>query len=109
MFTADIIDNEPGAAIKEDVGTVLNAGYLAAGESNRRDAMEQWITNNLLEVVTLYGKEGRVLLQGCQRSWLDMWESTDGKRAVTFEDYLSQRIRGYGTSYVHTFQFLLFL
>jgi hypothetical protein len=97
-FTADVIDGDSCASLKEDMGRVLKAGNFNAKESTRGVAMQKWMTNKLLETINLYGKEGRVLFQNCQRGWLDMWDTSTEKRATTFEDYISQRVRNYSLS-----------
>ncbi|KIM95632.1 hypothetical protein OIDMADRAFT_133633 [Oidiodendron maius Zn] len=68
---------------------------FTAGESPRKATIQKWMAKNCLEMVNLYGKEGRVLLQNCQSSWLDEWATDAGIQATRFEDYLSQSIRNF--------------
>lgn len=75
---------------------------VTAGESTGKAAIQKWMAKNSLEIVNLYGKEGRALLRGCQSSWLDEWETDAGIRASSFEDYLSRRIKNFGMPYVYT-------
>lgn len=102
LFTADVIEGS-SIAVKNDVGSALKTVTSTAGESPRSRAMQKWITKAILESVSLYGKEGRVLLQSFQASWLDIWATDAGERATNFEDYVSQRVRNFGLPYVHTF------
>ena len=103
LVVADVLDEDSYAAVKEDVGSALMAVKFTAGESPRKAAIQKWMAKNWLEMVNLYGKEGRVLLQNCQSSWLDEWATNAGIQATRFEDYLSQRIRNFAMPYVYTF------
>jgi hypothetical protein len=73
--------------------SVKNAVMFTAESSNRKLAIQKWMAKYFLELVNLYGKEGRVLLHSLQASWSDMCIADTEKRATVFEDYISERIR----------------
>lgn len=95
MFPKDIIEDGSDATAKEDVGNAIMRVNLAARRSPRKVAIQKWMAKTSLEVVNLYGKEGRVLLERCQSSLRDTWATEVEIKATKFEDYLSQRIRNF--------------
>ncbi|KFX89132.1 hypothetical protein O988_08748 [Pseudogymnoascus sp. VKM F-3808] len=93
----DVLEDDSNAKAKQDFGDALMGAKLPAITSPRKAAMQKWAAKSSLEVVTIYGKEGRVLLERCQSSFQDQWATeTDVEiKATKFEDYLSQRIRNF--------------
>lgn len=92
LISADLMDDSSFAGMKDDV---TKAVMFTAGASTRKVTIQKWIAKNFLELVNLYGKEGRVLLHSCQAGWLDMCTTDVEKRATIFEDYISQRVRNF--------------
>ncbi|OBT87521.1 hypothetical protein VE02_03757 [Pseudogymnoascus sp. 03VT05] len=91
----DIIEDDPNPTAKEDLGNAIIRVNLAARGSPRKAAIQKWMAKTSLEVVSLYGKEGRILLERCQSSLRDTWATEVEIKATKFEDYMSQRIRNF--------------